>query len=374
MLSPGDIQEAFNRSVTESDYVAYAKEDVSEATEIIIMQRLFDALDPLHKGAILEANFEPLLKRLGDSLSKPEREQLREKLFPKGTTSITFDAFYSVWKDHDHSHRSREQFALMSGGFRDPYTQQQLVIKEEGEKYSAEYRIHFYFQNMDTQELVHVSPWHDIPLMVRDIVRTVSPTHTDDRYNFICEIPKWTRAKFEVATKERYNPIKQDIKNGVPRFYKHGDMLFNYGCLPQTWESPEQSWPGTDVFGDNDPMDVIEIGMLQQPPGSVTQVKVLGILGMVDHGEMDWKVIAISATDPLNAFLNDIEDVPKYLPGVLEAVREWLRVYKICQGGVANEFAFGGEYKNKDFAKKIIHESYLMWCNLHKIRGAQALD
>lgn len=33
-------------------------------------------------------------------------------------------------------------------------------------------------------------------------------------------------------------------------------------------------------------------------PGQVIQVKVLGILAMIDEGEMDWKVIAINAKDP----------------------------------------------------------------------------
>ena len=28
-----------------------------------------------------------------------------------------------------------------------------------------------------------------------------------------CEIPKWTRPKFEIATGEYYNPIKQDTKS-----------------------------------------------------------------------------------------------------------------------------------------------------------------
>lgn len=32
--------------------------------------------------------------------------------------------------------------------------------------------------------------------------------------------------------------------------------------------------------------------------GQVIQVKVLGILAMIDGGEMDWKVIAINAEDP----------------------------------------------------------------------------
>lgn len=39
-------------------------------------------------------------------------------------------------------------------------------------------------------------------------------------------------------------------------------------------------------------------------PGQVIQVKVLGILAMIDEGEMDWKVIAINAQDPDAKSLN----------------------------------------------------------------------
>lgn len=47
------------------------------------------------------------------------------------------------------------------------------------------------------------------------------------------------RAKFECATGELYNPIKQDTQHGKLRYYKHGDMMFNYGFFPQTWEDPD---------------------------------------------------------------------------------------------------------------------------------------
>ena len=45
-----------------------------------------------------------------------------------------------------------------------------------------------------------ISPWHDIPLKDGNL------------YNFINEIPKYTKAKMEVSTKETSNPIAQDIK------------------------------------------------------------------------------------------------------------------------------------------------------------------
>ena len=72
-----------------------------------------------------------------------------------------------------------------------------------------------------------ISPWHDIPLK----------GSADGTYNAVIEIPKMTKAKMEVATKEPNNPIAQDIKKGVLRDY-HGPIFWNYGCLPQTWEDP----------------------------------------------------------------------------------------------------------------------------------------
>lgn len=77
----------------------------------------------------------------------------------------------------------------------------------------------------------------------------------------ICEIPKCTRKKYEIATNEQGNPIKQDIKKGKLREFKKGDVYFNYGCLPRTWEDPDEVHPDAMAKGDNDPVDVCEIGL-----------------------------------------------------------------------------------------------------------------
>jgi inorganic pyrophosphatase len=84
-----------------------------------------------------------------------------------------------------------------------------------------------------------------------------------------------------------------------------GDIPFNYGCLPQTWEDPAYAHPDTKIGGDNDPIDVVEIGGAL-PVGTVTPVKVLGILGMIDQGETDWKVVTIANNHPLAAKMNGI--------------------------------------------------------------------
>lgn len=73
---------------------------------------------------------------------------------------------------------------------------------------------------------------------------------------------------------EEGNPIKQDHKNGVLRYYKWGDMMFNYGAFPQTWEDPEHVTEETGFRGDNDPLDIVEVGVKRIPTGGVVSVKV----------------------------------------------------------------------------------------------------
>lgn len=60
-----------------------------------------------------------------------------------------------------------------------------------------------------------ISVWHDIPLYVRD-----EEGKSTGHLNFVCEIPRCSRKKFEIATNEVGNPIKQDEKKGTLREFK----------------------------------------------------------------------------------------------------------------------------------------------------------
>ncbi|GLD99778.1 hypothetical protein PINS_up008506 [Pythium insidiosum] len=200
------------------------------------------------------------------------------------------------------------------------------------------------------------SPWHDVPLVASPVHRNV--------FHFVNEIPKGSRAKLEIAGDEPFNPIKQDVKKGKPRFY-HFDSLVNYGCLPQTWEDPSHVDASTGCGGDNDPVDVVEIGSRVAAVGEVYPVKVLGILGMIDDNETDWKVIAIDVNDPLAKELNDLEDLAKSpLSGVVTEIRDWFRDYKIPDGKPPSQFAFNGEAKSRDFAVDVIMQTHESWKQL----------
>lgn len=61
-------------------------------------------------------------------------------------------------------------------------------------------------------------------------------------------------------------------------------------------------------------VDVVEIGERRAEIGEVLKVKPLAVLAMIDEGELDWKVIAISADDPKASLVNDADDVEKHFP------------------------------------------------------------
>ncbi|CAJ1439859.1 unnamed protein product [Effrenium voratum] len=191
-----------------------------------------------------------------------------------------------------------------------------------GEQGTLDYRMHFQDKNGNK-----ISPWHDIPLK------------SGEHFNCLIEIPKMTKPKMEVAVKEEMNPIAQDVKKGKLRDY-HGPIFWNYGMLPQTWEDPNVTHKETNCAGDNDPVDVVEIGSEALPQGAVEPVKVLGVLAMIDDGELDWKVIGIRVADKLASELNDIDDVEAKCPGVISGIREWFRWYKTPDGKPLNAFGF----------------------------------
>ncbi|AAS52699.1 AER015Cp [Eremothecium gossypii ATCC 10895] len=212
-----------------------------------------------------------------------------------------------------------------------------------------------------------VSPFHDIPLYADE---------ENQIFNMVVEIPRWTNAKLEITKEEAMNPIIQDTKKGKLRYvrncFPHHGYIHNYGAFPQTWEDPNVAHPETKAYGDNDPLDVLEIGETIAYTGQVKQVKVLGVMALLDEGETDWKIIVIDVHDPLAPKLNDIEDVEKHLPGLLRATNEWFRIYKIPDGKPENQFAFSGEAKNRKYALDVIRECHEAWCQL--VAGKAADD
>ncbi|KAI5167270.1 inorganic pyrophosphatase [Nematocida sp. ERTm5] len=209
-----------------------------------------------------------------------------------------------------------------------------------------------------------ISPFHDIPA-------------TEDGFklvNVVNEIPRFTNAKKEINKELEYNPIKQDVKNGNVRFVKNmypmKGYIWNYGAIPQTWESTEVADTRTGIKGDNDPIDAIEIGDRIISSGEVYKAKVLGAIAMIDGGECDWKILVLNTEDEMFDKIHSLEDIEKYKPGLLEATREWFRNYKVADkpdnSGSKNEFANDEKYYTAKEAVEIIKETNEHWNTLIK--------
>ena len=222
-----------------------------------------------------------------------------------------------------------------------------------------------YFKSKDNNI---VSPFHDIPLH----------TDKDNIYNMVVEVPRWSNAKLEICTTEIMNPIKHDVKNGTLRYvancFPHHGYLWNYGCLPQTWEDPRYVEIETNTKGDSDPIDVCEIGSRIHNIGSVIKVKLLGILCLIDEDETDWKILAIDINDPLAHQINNVHDIKKKMPGLIEATVNWYRVYKTPFGSLPNKFGFGAELQDVKFTSDIVNDVHMHWKKLMNTKSDVEID
>lgn len=224
-----------------------------------------------------------------------------------------------------------------------------------GKKFTADFKN--YAVTKDTNQVV--SYFHDVPLDFDPQTKTA---------NMVVEIPRWSNAKFEISPNLPGNPIVQDVKKGKVRFvrnlFPHHGYIHNYGAFPQTWEDPTTKHAELDLFGDNDPLDVCEIGSNILRTGDVKRVKILGSLAMIDDGELDWKVIVVDVNDPLSHELFDIHHVFVKCPGLLETTRQWFRDYKLADGKPENEFAFNGKYKSQKDTVETLLECNNAWKRL----------
>lgn len=211
--------------------------------------------------------------------------------------------------------------------------------------------------------------WHDVPLAFEDEGARAGCCAA----NFVCEIPKGTRAKMEVSTEETGNPIRQDATDaGRLRRYAW-PMPWNYGMLPRTWEDPGRpaaAYEGLAAYpGDGDPVDVVEIGSSRCATGSVHRVRLLGALAMIDGGELDWKLVALREGDRDAAAIRSLADLRRERPGLIDEIKRWFRGYKVPDGKRPNKFALRGACVDP---APVVREAHLAYARAHGRRERSA--
>lgn len=145
------------------------------------------------------------------------------------------------------------------------------------------------------------------------------PAFTQDSLvQVVIEIPTGTHEKWEV-NKNTGQLEWQKINADSSRVIDYLAYPANYGFVPQTLVAEETG-------GDGDPVDIFVLGPAV-PRGSILEVRIIGMVRMLDSGEEDSKLIGI---DTKSNILNvkSIEGLSTGYPGVLEILRLWLENYK----------------------------------------------
>lgn len=149
--------------------------------------------------------------------------------------------------------------------------------------------------------------------------------------NAIIEIPKNTRAKYEL-----------DKESGLLKMDRviYSSMYYpaNYGFIPQTF------------CDDNDPLDILVLSQIDVVPMCLIEARIIGVMRMLDGGELDDKIIAVAAQDMSVNHINDIEELPEHF---FKELRTFFEDYKKLE----NKTVEVEDFEDAESAKKIVMQS-----------------
>lgn len=191
------------------------------------------------------------------------------------------------------------------------------------------------------------SYWHDVDLINK----------SNSKYNMIVEIPYKERIIREMNKDENKNPIKVKINkstgNQVNLRDYNQDPVINYGFFPMTFSSNSKLY-FNQFKGDNDPLDVIDIGgPFNKLPGDICDVNILGSFCLVDQGETDLKVIVSGNSNTDKLTTKDVEKI--------NYTMEWFKNFKTFYGKPANKILDNKLFSKEETEKMIkeFHQDYL---------------
>lgn len=169
----------------------------------------------------------------------------------------------------------------------------------------------------------HNNPWHKVNIGVR----------TPDIVNGIIEIPKNTRAKYELDKESGLLLMDRVIYSSM--YYPA-----NYGFIPKTY------------CDDNDPLDILILSQISVVPMCIVSAKVIGVMRMIDNVELDDKIIAVAENDMSVSHIDDISELPEHF---FKELKNFFEDYKKLE----NKKVKIEEFQDAKTAKQIIKQSML---------------
>ena len=167
------------------------------------------------------------------------------------------------------------------------------------------------------------------------LVDDIPPTTDDfEHVNCIIEIPKGTNTKYEYDEKLNIFKLDRCLVSSL-------QYPINYGFIPQT------------IALDGDPLDVLVFNHDPIDIGVLVSCRVLGVLGFIDGGKIDNKLIAVPDWSPREKYttLSDIE------PEHLKIFREFFKIYKIDR----NSETTVGKWVGKQIADVALRDAHKRW-------------
>jgi inorganic pyrophosphatase len=170
---------------------------------------------------------------------------------------------------------------------------------------------------------MNVHPWHDVnigessPGLVRGII----------------EIPKNSRAKYELDKESGMLILDRVLYSSI-------NYPANYGFIPQTY------------CEDHDPLDILVLSQIEIVPMCIVESKVIGVMRMMDQGEMDDKIIAVNANDMSVNHINDISELPSHL---IKELRSFFEDYKKLE----NKSVSVEDFQDRTVALEVIDQAII---------------
>ncbi len=147
--------------------------------------------------------------------------------------------------------------------------------------------------------------------------------------NVIVEIPRGSKNKYEIDKETGLIALDRAMHSAQ-------DYPFDYGFVPQSF------------WDDNDALDVILLTTYPLAPGILVNARPVAIMGMIDSGDKDDKIIAVPVDDPRWDEVKDLSDINKH---TIKEMEHFFSTYKKIQekevtvtgfeGRVAAEKAIG---------------------------------
>lgn len=188
-----------------------------------------------------------------------------------------------------------------------------------------------------------MTPEGDFVIEASDDLMGQPARNDDGSVRAIVEIPTGTSAKWEVD-KDEPRQIYWEEQDGAPRIVDYLGYPGNYGAIPGTALPRE-------LGGDGDPLDVLVLGQAA-PRGEIVDVRLIGVLKMLDGGEQDDKLIAVMTDDSPFAHIESMAQLDEEFAGVSEIVDLWFANYKGPDGGME-----GLGYEDADAAIEVLESA-----------------